>query len=80
MDENFIVTLLSRNANNRTLTNVGEVTMREIQTLDFKPHDFDNVIMNDKYAIQGNKIFYLYDNAEDPFPEGIMESEDIVEE
>mgnify|MGYP006089676223 CR=1 FL=1 len=35
--------------------------------------------MNGKYALQGNKIFYLYDYSDDPFPEGIMESEDIFE-
>jgi hypothetical protein len=34
--------------------------------------------MNDKYALQGNKIFYLYDVSEQEFPEGIMESEEIV--
>jgi hypothetical protein len=33
--------------------------------------------MNEKYAIQGNKVFYLYDTSETEFPEGIMESEDI---
>jgi hypothetical protein len=36
--------------------------------------------MNEKYVVQGNKIFYFYDNQEDPFPEGILESEDIVVE
>jgi len=36
--------------------------------------------MNGKYALQGNKIFYLYDNSLEPFPDGIMESEDILEE
>jgi hypothetical protein len=36
--------------------------------------------MNEKFTIQGNKISYLYDNSEDPFPVGILESEDIVEE
>jgi hypothetical protein len=36
--------------------------------------------MNDKYALQGNKIFYLYDVSEQEFPEGIMESENIVDE
>ena len=80
MDENFIVYKMSRNENNRKLTLQKELTMKEIQTLDFKPNDFDSVIMNEKYAIQGNKMFYLYDNADEPFPEGVMESENIVEE
>lgn len=54
--------------------------MKEIQRLDFKPRAFDNVIMNEKYAIQGSKIFYLYDLIGDPFPEGIFEAEELVEE
>ena len=54
--------------------------MKEIQTLDFKPIDFDSILLTDQYAVQGNKMFYLYDCAEEPFPEGIMESEDIVVE
>jgi hypothetical protein len=36
--------------------------------------------MNEKYAIQGSKIFYLYDLIGDPFPEGIFEAEDLVKE
>jgi hypothetical protein len=35
--------------------------------------------MTHLYAIQGNKIFYFYDQLDGPFPEGILESEDIVE-
>lgn len=37
--------------------------MKEIQTLDFKTVDFDEILMTDKYVIQGNKIFYLYDKS-----------------
>lgn len=36
--------------------------------------------MNDKYAIQGSKIFYLYDVGDEPFPEGIFEAEELIEE
>tara|TARA_B110000285_G_C14863317_1_gene485613 strand:+ start:179 stop:457 length:279 start_codon:yes stop_codon:yes gene_type:complete len=54
--------------------------MKEMQTLDFRPIDFDDILMTNKYAAQGNKFFYLFDNTEEPFPEGIMESEDIVVE
>lgn len=36
--------------------------------------------MNDKYAIQGNKFFYFYDYSDDPYPEGILESENFVEQ
>jgi len=34
--------------------------------------------MNDKYAVQGSKIFYLYDLSNDPFPEGIYEAEELI--
>jgi len=37
--------------------------------------------MNDKYILQGNKIFYLYDIENDePFDEGIFEAEDLLPE
>lgn len=54
--------------------------MKEIQRLDFKPKPYENVIMNEKYVIQGSKIFYLYDLIDGPFPEGIFEAEDLVKE
>ena len=54
--------------------------MKEIQRLDFKPDQYDHVIMNEKYAIQGSKIFYLCDIAGDPFPEGIFEADDFIED
>jgi hypothetical protein len=80
MDECYIVHKLSRNQNNRFLTHEKEMSMKEIQTLDFLPIDFDTVIMNEKYAIQGTKIFYLYDMNGDPFPEGVFEAEELVED
>ena len=69
-----------RNINNRSLILEKELTMKEIQRLDFNPVAFDSVIMNEKYAIQGTKIFYLYDLFGDQFPEGIFEAEDLVAE
>jgi hypothetical protein len=36
--------------------------------------------MTEKYVIQGSKIFYLYDLAHESFPEGIFESENLVEQ
>lgn len=80
MDENFIVSALTRGENNRQLHLKKEITMKEMQTLDFKPRPFDDILMNSQYAAQGNKLFYLFDCSSDPFPEGIMESEDIVVE
>ena len=35
--------------------------------------------MTEKYVIQGSKIFYLYDLAHESYPEGIFESENLVE-
>lgn len=80
MDENFIVLKLSRSLSNRSLHVEKELTIKEIFTLDFKISEFNKVVMNDKYAIQGNKIFYMYETNDDEFPEGILESEDIVVE
>lgn len=51
MDETHLVYKLSRNENNRSLSFEKELTMKEIQRLDFTPKAFDSVIMNDKYAI-----------------------------
>ena len=36
--------------------------------------------MNERFAVQGPKVFYLYDLIGDPFPEGIFEAEDLVNE
>ena len=47
--------------------------------MDFNPREFEHTIINRNFAIQGQKIFYLYDCAEEPFPEGIFESEDLIE-
>ena len=30
--------------------------------------------------MQGDKIFYLYDLSNDPFPEGIFEAEELIED
>lgn len=80
MDENFVVHMLARNDNNRKLTHIKELSMKEIQTLDFKPKAYDDVIITDKYAIQGTKIYYLYDLSEEPYPEGIFEAEELIED
>jgi hypothetical protein len=78
MDEQHVVYMLTRNENNRKLSLNKELTMKEIQRLDFNPAEFDNTILTEKYIIQGSKIFYLYDMSHEPFPEGIFESEDLI--
>ena len=80
MDECHVVYKLTRNANNRMLNFEKELTMKEIQRLDFNPQPFDFIIMNEKYSVQGDKIFYLYDLSNDPFPEGIFEAEELIED
>ena len=54
--------------------------MREIEKMDFKVIPFESTIFNDNYAIQGNKIFYLYESYKGPYSLGILESEDLVPE
>ena len=80
MDECHVVYKLTRNQNNRMLNYEKELTMKEIQRLDFNPNPFDYIIMNEKYAVQGSKIFYLYDLSNEPFPEGIFEAEELIED
>lgn len=81
MDESFIVYKLARNENDRQLNVIQELTFKEMQTLDFIPHPYEQVTINDKYILQGNKIFYLYDiENNEPFDEGIFEAEDLLPE
>ena len=51
MDECHVVYKLTRNANNRMLNYEKELTMKEIQRLDFNPQPFDFIIMNEKYSV-----------------------------
>jgi hypothetical protein len=80
MDESHVVYKMTRNENNRFLNVVAELTMKEIQRLDYKPKPFEQVTIKDKYTIQGSKIFYLYNLAEEPFPEGVYEAEELIQE
>lgn len=80
MDDQYVVYMLTRNDNDRSLTILKELTMREIQRLDFNPIHFDNVLLTERYVIQGSKTFYLYDLAHEPFIEGIFEAENLIEQ
>jgi hypothetical protein len=51
MDQSFVVYKLTRSEGNRMLHIEGEFTMKEINSLDFKPRDFNQVILTDQYAI-----------------------------
>jgi hypothetical protein len=71
---------LRRNENNRNLTQVTELTLKEIQRSDFRPKQFDSTILRQNYAVQGRQLFFLYDCSDEPFIEGILDSEDLITE
>lgn len=80
MDKDHNVYLLERDSNSRELFITQESTMKQILRLDFKPSPFDTVILAKNYSIFNSKIFYLYNQEDDPFPEGIFEAEELMEE
>jgi len=57
---------------------VNEMKLKEIQRLDYTPHKFENSIVREFYAIYRSKIFYFYDIDGEPFPQGILEAEDLI--
>jgi hypothetical protein len=80
MDDQFTVFKLTRNDNNRHLTIEKELVFKEILRLDFNVQPYDNTVMNEKYIISKNKICFLQNIAQERFPEGIFESDDIVKQ
>ena len=66
MDENINVYVLTRNQNNRFLYVSKVLAMRNIEKMDFKVKAFEKSIFNDRYIINGNKLFYLYDTIKGP--------------
>jgi hypothetical protein len=77
MDEEHTTRKLSRNENQRMLSLKNEMKLKEIQRLDYTPNKFDSVILREFYSVFGNKIFYFYDIDGEPFPQGILEAEDL---
>lgn len=61
MDKNHNVYRLGRDQNSRELIVEHESTMKQILKLDYKPKQFDNLILTEHFTIFGSKIFYLYD-------------------
>jgi hypothetical protein len=78
MDEEHTTRKLSRNENQRMLSLKNEMKLKEIQRLDYTPHKFDSVILREFYSIFGSKIFYFYDIDGEPFPQGILEAEEMT--
>jgi len=51
MDDNYIVFKLTRNENNRLLNVECELTMKEIQKLDYQPKGIKDVILKENYSV-----------------------------
>ena len=81
MDSNYVVYNLSRQRNNgeRRLTLINEQTLKDIQQLEYIPEDYDPQYLSNRYSIFRSKIFYFHPALGDPFPEGIMEAEDLID-
>ena len=80
MDENHLVHKLVRSENNRQLYVEKEVTLKEIQRYDFNPKEFADYLVDEKYGVFKQKMCYFYDAAGEPFPEGIFEADELIED
>ena len=80
MDSDFVLYKLIRNSTDRNLKIIKEFTMKDIQRFDFCPGDFAAVMLDEKYIIFRDKIFYIQEIGKNVYPDGIMESEDLIEE
>ena len=80
MDDDYNLYKLVRNSTDRNLKIIKEFSMKEIQKFDYRPQEFPQIMLDEKYSIFRDKIFYFYDIGKDIKAEGIMESEDLIEE
>ena len=78
MNDEHLVYKLCRNENNRQLYIEKEVTLKEIQRYDFQPNPFDDFLLSEKFAVFKSKMFYFH--SAEPFPEGIFEADNLVED
>lgn len=53
--------------------------MKEIQRGDIKPSHFDKYLLTDKYTVFKEKMVYLRDIYKTPFPDGIFDTEELVD-
>ena len=81
MDSDYNIHNLKRNRNKgeRQLHKVNESKLKLIQTLEYLPKDFDEQWITRDYAIFKSKIFYFYDSLKEPYPDGIMDAEDLID-
>ena len=60
------------------LSIVGKYSLKEIQQIQINTSDFDDMLVSKRYAVFKGKIFYFYKDS--PYPEGILEAEDLLDE
>jgi|TARA_B110000285_G_C14759199_1_gene438802 hypothetical protein len=84
MDDDYILYKLVRNSTDRNLKIIKEFSMKEIQRFDYLPNntyqEFPQIMLDERYSIFRDKIFYFYEIGKDIVSDGIMESEDLIEE
>ena len=80
MDDQHIIYKLQRNKTDRQLSVLEEMTMNEIVRQDYNPIGFESFILDQHYSILKSKIFYFYQADDNPFPEGILETEELTGE
>lgn len=78
MGANHNMHLYERNLNNRTCHQLVDLNIKEIQRLDFPSEDFNVSILDEKFAIYKDMIFYFYER--EPYPPGVFEAEHLIEQ
>ena len=78
MDDKYVAFNLVRNENDRGVHVVRELTMKEIQRLDYKSGNFDDYLLNPTYSVFMSKIYYFYEEKNGCFPTGVFEAESLM--
>ena len=78
IDEEKSVHFFKRKNNYRDLEFRGELSIKEFSRQDVVKIDFKKCIITENYLIYGSKLFYLY--KDEPYPDGIMDTEELLEE
>jgi hypothetical protein len=78
MDDFKVINQLQRMKGSRNLTEVGELMIKDKD----RPHlskqsQWEEMLFSDKYLVQRQKIFYLFDDQ--PLEQGILDMEDLSE-
>jgi hypothetical protein len=70
--------MLKRCETSRELGIETELRVKEMNRVYFGPSPFSTVILREMYALKASKILYLYDYRQPPYPDGILEAEDVL--